>query len=157
MTATWHAGGDLLEAREDLPLFARLVGFPLTAWQAAGLTLDTLFTVLVGARQCGKSRGLAVLAVWWAFRRPSQTVLIISAGEAGATRLLRQVREVLNSPLLKGSVVDEQQGLVVLDNASRILAVPASERQVRGLSISSWSMRPRWSRMTCWKRLRCRR
>lgn len=45
------------------------------------------------------------------------------------------MREVLGSPLLRGAVVEEQQGLVVLDNGSRILAVPASERQVRGHSV----------------------
>jgi hypothetical protein len=135
MTTAQAAPGSLLEAleREDgLPLFARLVGFPLTDWQAAGLVLRSLFTVIIGARQVGKSRALAVLACWWALRRPGQQVLVLSASEDGAKRLLRDVRLVLASPLLAGSVVDEQAALVVLDNGSRITAVAQSERAVRG-------------------------
>lgn len=135
MTAPVAAPGSLLESldREDgLPLFASLVGFPLTDWQAAALTLRSLFTVIIGARQVGKSRGLAVLACWWALRRPGQTVLILSASEDGAKRLLREVRVILAGPLLSGAVVEEQQGLVVLDNGSRISAVAQSERAVRG-------------------------
>jgi hypothetical protein len=135
VTAPVAAPGSLLEAleREDgLPLFASLVGFPLTDWQAAGLVLRSLFTVIIGARQVGKSRALAVLACWWALRRPGQVVLILSASEDGAKRLLREVRTILAGPLLSESVVDEQAGLVVLDNGSRIVAVAQSERAVRG-------------------------
>jgi len=122
-------------AKDDLATFARLVGFPLTTWQAAGLSLRTLFTVLVGARQVGKSRSLAVLAVWWAFRKPDQMVLVVSAGEEASKRLLGQVREVLRHPLLTGGVLDEMAGLVTLGNGSTIRSVPASERAVRGWAV----------------------
>ena len=51
---------EALESDEGLPLFASMVGFPLEPWQAESLTLESLFTVLVGARQVGKSRALSI-------------------------------------------------------------------------------------------------
>ena len=126
---------DLRAARDDVAVFARMVGFPLTEVQARALSLRTLTTVLVGARQVGKTRALSILATWWAFTRPGSTVLVISAGEAPARNLLRQVRDVVAAPVLGVSVVDEGLDRVVLANGSRVLAVPASTRQVRGLSV----------------------
>jgi hypothetical protein len=37
-----------------------------------------------------------------------------------------------SSPLLSGSVLDEHKGALVLSNGSRIVSVPASQRQIRG-------------------------
>lgn len=125
----------LARAREDVAAFAALVGHPLTPWQAAAMGLERLFSVIVGPRQVGKSRALAVLAVWWAFRRPGQTVLIVSAGERSSKRLLGQVRRVLDHPLLAGEVVDESAERVLLGNGSQVVSVPASERAIRGFSV----------------------
>lgn len=122
---------DALDRDDGLPLFARLVGWPLTEWQEQALTLETYMTVVVGARQVGKSRALALLAAWWALRKPGQTVLFLSNGELGARRLLGQVRDVLSAPALRGDVIDEQAGLVVLRNGSRVIALPKSSA-VRG-------------------------
>lgn len=128
---------DLTLARSDLAVFADLAGCPLEGWQASGLTLEARTTAIVAPRQSGKSRSLSVLAVWWAFRSRDQRVLVVSGGgEAGAYRLLADVRRLLaGSPFLAGSVVDEQAGLVRLSNGSEIRSVPASERQVRGWSV----------------------
>ncbi|MEI2810829.1 MAG: terminase family protein [Nocardioides sp.] len=125
---------DSLERDDGLPLFARVVGFPLMGWQERGLGLETYLTVIVGARQVGKSRALAVLASWWALRRPGQTVLIVSNGELGARRLLGQVRDVLASPALRADVLEEAVGSVVLVNGSRIIALPKSSA-IRGHSV----------------------
>lgn len=126
----------LLEARSDLGAFARLVDRPLTDWQADSLRLERRITVVVAPRQGGKSRSLAVLALHRAFRLAGQHVLIVSAGEDAARRLLAEVRTIAAlSPLLSGSVVDEQSSLVTLSNGSQIRSVPASERQIRGWSV----------------------
>lgn len=135
MTSIQASGNRLARARDDLGVFAALVGHPLTPWQVAGLTLRTLFSVIVGPRQVGKSRALALLAVWWAFRRPGQTVLIVSAGERSSRRLLGQVRRVLDHPLLAGEVVEESAERVLLGNGSQIVSVPASERAIRGFTV----------------------
>lgn len=127
---------DLDLLRRDLGAFATEVGLPLEPWQARSLTLEARTTAVVAPRQSGKSRSLAVLAVWWAYRRRGQRVLVVSAGEEGAKRLLAEVRAlVTGSPLLAGSVTDEQQQLVELSNGSEVRSVPASERQVRGWAV----------------------
>lgn len=122
-------------ARLDVGVFAELVGWPLTLWQLATLRLTHRVTVLVSPRQCGKSRSLAILATWWAFRAPRQTVLIVSAGDEAAGRVLRLVQQIAAHDLLHTSVVDETQHRVILSNGSEIRSVPASERQVRGWSV----------------------
>lgn len=126
---------DVRAAIDDVSVFASLVGWPLTPTQAEALRLDARTTVIVAPRQTGKSYSLALLAVWWAFRRPGQRVLIVSAGEDASRRLLSTVRSVCSSPLLAGSLVDESSSLVVLSNGSEVRSVPASERQVRGWSV----------------------
>ena len=127
---------DLAAARDDVQVFSRLVGQPLTDWQAEPLRLERRTTVIVAPRQSGKSRSLAVLALWWAFRRRDQLVLIVSAGEEAARRLLADAARVAAmSPLLSASVVDELAGVLRLTNGSAVRSVPASERQVRGWSV----------------------
>lgn len=127
---------DLARLRDDLGAFSVAVGLPLTDWQVRSLGLEQRTTVVVAPRQSGKSRSLAVLAVWSAFRRAGVRVLVVSAGEEGAKRLLAEVRSlVTGSPLLAGSVTDETASLVTLSNGSELRSVPASERQVRGWTV----------------------
>ena len=124
---------DLAAARRSLAVFAALIGVVLTDWQAAALRLTKRTTTVVAPRQTGKSRSLAVLALWWAYRKPGQVVLIISAGDEAAKRVLAEVRALAAaSPLLAGSILDETAGLLRLSNGSEIRSVPSSERQVRG-------------------------
>ena len=128
---------EVARARDDLAAFAAMVGWPMETWQSEALSLRTRQTVLVSPRQCGKSRSLAVLACWRAFRKPKQLILIISAGETAAGRLLRAVRDVAAHPLLHASVDDETKTWVILTNGSEIRSVPASDAQVRGWSVDT--------------------
>lgn len=124
------------EPRNDLGAFSIAVGRPLEPWQSESLSLAKRTSVLLSARQSGKSLSLFLLALWWAYRRPDQRVLIVSAGEAASKRLLGQAAEVArSSPLLSGSIVDETSGQIKLSNGSTLLSVPASERAIRGQSI----------------------
>jgi hypothetical protein len=124
---------DLRRARTDLATFAAAIEQPLTEWQSAALALDRRTTVVVAPRQSGKSRSLSVVALWWAYGRPNQRVLVVSAGEDASRRLLAQAAAVaIRSPLLSGSVTDENSGLLTLSNGSEVRSVPASERAIRG-------------------------
>ena len=126
----------LRKARGDLLAFSKLVRTPLAPWQAEALRLERRTTVIVAPRQVGKSRSLAVLGLWWAFRKRGQRVLIVSAGEEASRRLLGEVRRIVaGSGLLAGSVTDELAAVVTLSNGSEIRSVPASERQIRGWSV----------------------
>lgn len=127
---------DIAILRSDLGAFADAASVPMAPWQVRSLQLETRFTAIVGPRQSGKSRSLATLALWVAFRSQRHRVLIVSAGEEASRRLLAEVRRVATaSPLLAGSVVDEQAGLLTLSNGSEIRSVPASERQIRGWTV----------------------
>lgn len=129
---------DVRTMRSSLPAFAEEVGRPLAPWQAAALELERRTTVCVAPRQSGKSRSLAVLALWRAFRQAGHRVLIVSAGEEAARRLLAEVRAIaVGSPLLSGSVLDEQAALVTLTNGAEVRSVPASSRQIRGWSVDT--------------------
>jgi hypothetical protein len=109
---------DVAEARDSLAAFARLIGWPMEDWQSGALTLEKRQTVLISPRQAGKSRSLSVLALWWAFRKPGQMILVLSAGDVAASRLLRTMRQAAVHPLLASSVVDETQHRLILDNGS---------------------------------------
>lgn len=150
---------DLRRLRSDLGYFAHEVGAPLVDWQLADLELEAPITVLLWGRQLGKSRGLAVRALWRAFGAPGRRVLIVSgSGELGARRLLGEVRSIAaGSPLLESSVVDEAAQLVTLSNHSEVRASPrASPRSAAGRSTSSTWTRPSSSRRGC-SLLRCPR
>lgn len=122
--------------RRDLAAFSRAISRPLEPWQARSLELDSPITCVLAPRQAGKPRSLANLALHRAFRAHNQRVLVVSASDDAAKRLLFDIRGVAaGSPLLAGSVVVEQAGLVRLSNGSEIRSVPASERQIRGWSV----------------------
>ena len=128
---------DLAAARESLPAFAAMVGHPLSDWQAADLQLATPIAVLLWGRQLGKSRGLALRALWRAFGAPGRRVLVVSgSGELGARRLLGEVRAIATaSEILAGSITDEQGQLLTLSNRSEIRSVAASEPSIRGWQV----------------------
>lgn len=127
---------DVRQARDDLATFAKLAGYPLTSYQAEALRLEQRTTVIVAPRQTGKSYGLSLLSLWWAFRKARQHVLLVSAGEEGSKRLLRMIAEIAQTnPLLQGSVLNETTSLLLLSNGSEIRSVPASERQIRGWAV----------------------
>ncbi len=123
--------------RESLRVFADTVGpstigHTLAEAQERAFDLDKRHTAVIAPRQSGKSDALALLAAWHAFGDPRRAVLVVSASEDSARRLLGRVRMIVGHDLLRGSVIDEQAGKVVLSNGSIILSVPASERAIRG-------------------------
>ena len=125
---------DLRRLRTDLAAFALEANRPLEDWQLADLRLEAPISVLLWGRQMGKSRALAVRAVFSAFSGPERRVLVVSGGgELGARRQLGEVRSIVSgSGRLRGSVVDEAASVVRLTNGSEVRCVPASEAAIRG-------------------------
>jgi len=121
--------------REDPETFSRvLTGQELWPWQAEVARSPARYRCLLAGRRAGKSRLLALLATWTAFRKPNASVVLISAGEAASLRVLADVGSLCQSPLLAGSVADELKATVRLTNGSTITSFPASMRQIRGVS-----------------------
>ena len=127
---------DIATARADVGIFARLlIGQPLWDHQLALAKSDARVRAVCSGRQSGKTRALAVICLHTAFAGPYRRILIVSAGEAASKDVLREVSMLATSPLLAGSVVDDERHTVLLSNASEIRAVPASPRQIRGQAL----------------------
>lgn len=127
---------DIAATREDIGLFAELlIGQPLWDHQLLLAKAASRITSCCSGRQAGKSTALAVTSLYEAFRASDRRVLIISAGESAALDLLNQVSIFASSPLLAGSVLDDQRHEITLSNGSTIRSVPASEKQIRGKAI----------------------
>lgn len=133
MSAASISAGDVDELL-DVGVFAeRVLGRPLWPHQL-DLARDTArYRVVCAGRQVGKSVLLATLALHTAATRRNALVLLVSAGEAASRRLLADCADVATgSSLLAGSVLDEGAQTITLSNGSRIVSVPASQRQIRG-------------------------
>jgi hypothetical protein len=79
---------DLDRLRTDRRAFAAAIRLPLTDWQDDALALVKRMTVIAAPRQSGKSRSLVVLGLHRAFTEPDHRVLLVSASEDAARRLL---------------------------------------------------------------------
>lgn len=135
-SAEQRLGDVVARARDDVDLFARvLVGQPLWPHQLEIARSPARIRCACIGRQAGKTRTLSVLALHEAFRAPRRKVLIVSAGDDAAKDVLAEISALAESPLLSGSVVDDDARLVTLSNGSSIRSIPASEKQARGKSI----------------------
>ncbi|MBB5075832.1 terminase large subunit domain-containing protein [Nonomuraea endophytica] len=126
----------MVDGLRDVRVFAeRLIGEPLWPHQAQVALSPARTRVMCCGRQAGKSRTLAVIALHGAFTQAGYRVLVLSAGEDAAKDLMAEISGLASSPLLAGSVVDDNASRVTLTNGSTIRCVPASEKQVRGKSV----------------------
>lgn len=111
----------------------QLLGQPLWNHQLDFARSLARYRVMCAGRQVGKSRVLAVTALHEGFTKRNATVLLVSAGETASRRLLEECAAMATaSPLLRGSVLDDSKSQITLSNGSRIISVPASQRQIRG-------------------------
>ncbi|WP_287015468.1 terminase family protein [Gordonia sp. (in: high G+C Gram-positive bacteria)] len=110
-----------------------LVGQPLWPHQRDMVTNPARYRMMCAGRQVGKSRALAIEALHTAYTRPGSLTLLISAGETASLRLLEECAALaMGSPLLSGSVLDDHKKQLTLSTGSRIISVPASQKQIRG-------------------------
>lgn len=113
-----------------------LVGRPLWPHQLEMALSPARYRAACAGRQVGKSRLLAIEALFQSFSKPGSLTLVVSAGEVAALRLLEECANLaLGSPLLAGAVMDDNKTQLTLTNGSRIISVPASQRQIRGWSV----------------------
>ena len=125
-----------VELLDPVTFAAQVLGRPAWGHQAEVLRDPARYRLLLAGRQSGKSVTLSIAALHAAATKRNALVLIISAGEVAARRLLAEAAAVAtSSPMFAGSVLDESKGALTLSNGSRIVSVPASSRQVRGWSI----------------------
>ncbi len=114
--------------------FARRCGFLPDSWQAAVMRSSASRQILLASRQSGKSSTTALLLLWTALYKQNSLALAVSPSQRQSIELLRKVRDFLNL-LPDASEVDGESTLrLEFANGSRIIALPGSERTVRGYS-----------------------
>ena len=131
-------GADSAGALGDPVGLAREAGFEPDEKQAAVLRAmaDPLAKqgILNCTRQWGKSTTAAAGAVFRVVSRPGSLVVVASASEVQAARLVGTCREMLG----KLGISFRKDGMhkisVLLPNGSRIVGVPGNEATVRGLA-----------------------
>ena len=119
--------------------FADAVGNPPDPWQADLMRSRFKNIILNASRQSGKSQTTAILALWHALFVPESLILVLAPA-------LRQSQELFQKIL--GALRDLGTGIPVspsaerrlsldLENGSRILTLPGSEKTIRGFSAVS--------------------
>src|SRR5262245_6042814 len=103
-------------------------------WQATLLRSISNRVLLLCHRQAGKSEGAAALALHTALLQPKALVLLLSPSERQSGELAQKVfnfYEALGKPIASTKWSALQ---LHLDNGSRIIALPESEKTIRGYS-----------------------
>ncbi len=118
----------------DAVLMARAVGVEPDAWQAKLLREQPARCALLASRQSGKSTVTALLALHTALYQPPALILLFSPALRQSQELFRTV--VGFHAKLKGAprLVSENTMRAELSNGSRIIALPGSEKTVRGFA-----------------------
>src|SRR4051794_8798815 len=94
---------------EDIGVFAeRVLRRPLWEHQLEAAGADAFITVVAAARRTGKTALAETLATWTAFRERNVKVLILSATQDAARRLVESINgQLAASQLTRGAVVDD--------------------------------------------------
>lgn len=123
--------GDLSYAL-DAVLFARACGLEPDAWQADLLRERPRRSLLLCSRQSGKSTVTALTALWTAIFEAPALVVLFSPSQRQSAELFRTVMQfhakLDSAPKLNAVSVLKAE----MENGSRVLALPGSEKTVRG-------------------------
>lgn len=130
-----------MQVAQDLALaldrveFARAVGIEEPdVWQKKLLRSEAPRVLLNIARQLGKSTTSAVLAFHKALYRPGSLVLILAPSERQAKELFSKVAAFYREMGHEVPADSSRKLGMVLENGSRIEALPGSEKTIRGFS-----------------------
>jgi hypothetical protein len=118
----------------DPVLLAHDVGIEPDPWQAELLRTRPRRSLLLCSRQSGKSTVTALTALWTAIYEAPALVAIVSPSQRQSAEMFRTLMryhsQLQGAPALNGESVLKAE----FANGSRILALPGTERTVRGLA-----------------------
>ena len=125
----------MVKAKSDPATFARLyLGIEPDSWQESFLRSESPRIILNCSRQSGKSSTAAILALWEAIYKPRSVILLDSPSLRQSQELMGKFSEYLSS-LDESVKLDSDTKLSVrFANGSRVLALPGSEKTIRGIS-----------------------
>lgn len=120
--------------RDPVTFSSVILGFEPWPHQAELLRCESRTVVVKAGRRSGKSTAAAVKGLHKAFRKPGTGVLIISAGEDAAKRVLEEAQRLAaTSHLFADFVEDSLKTEMSFGNGSKIVSVPKSEARIRGM------------------------
>lgn len=90
--------------------------------------------IILKARQTGISNAVAIEALHKAITRPDSTELIVSRNQEAAGVLVRYCQHTLNGLRNPPRLVNENQSVLVFENGSRIMSLPATPSTGRGIA-----------------------
>ena len=121
----------------DPVLFARRVGIDPDQQQQELLTTASRRTLVLCTRQWGKSTTAAILAAHESIYNAGSLTVLVSPSQQQSTELLRKVhgfwKQLPNAP----AADQENLTRLTLENGSRIISLPGSEKTTRGYSAAS--------------------
>jgi Terminase large subunit, T4likevirus-type, N-terminal len=124
--------GQLVHALDPVK-FAEACGITCDAWQAGLLRSDAKRALLLCSRQSGKSTACALASLHTALFGAG-LVVIVSPSQRQSGEMIRTIRGFIGHLGLK---LGETALKIEFDNGGRIVALPGSEKTVRGLSAAS--------------------
>ena len=123
---------DLARALDPVK-FAHDCGVTPDPWQADLLRSEARRALLLCSRQSGKSTITALLALWVALFEAG-LVVIVSPSQRQSAEMLRTIKGFL-AHLNEGPLINAESALKLeFANGARILALPGTEKTIRGIA-----------------------
>lgn len=116
------------------PLYVASLGFTPFEWQKAVLQSRHRRKTINGARQSGKSTIVSAVPCHTAKYFPKSLNIILAPTEKQATEDILKVKDFISVDPTYPDIKSDSQDKIVLDNGSRIIVIPATERSARGYS-----------------------
>ena len=122
-------------AKFDPVVFAQhYLNFDPDPWQAEFLRSKAQRIILNCSRQSGKSTSTAILALWEAIYRPKSVIVLDSPSLRQSQELMMKFSEFLSRLDTSIKLESDTKLSVQFANGSRVLALPGSEKTIRGIS-----------------------
>ncbi|MFW0796565.1 terminase family protein [Gordonia sp. CPCC 205515] len=126
----------IARSKGDVGFFAEhVLKTPLLPYQLDMSRSQAKRRIACCGRQIGKTWWVAIEAIHYAATRPHSKVLVVSAGEVAALRIIEICSLLIARSPLSGSVVSDQKSKIIFSTGGQIESVPASEKQIRSASI----------------------
>ncbi|MBR1156583.1 terminase family protein [Bradyrhizobium sp. JYMT SZCCT0428] len=123
---------DLARALDPV-VFAKDCGLTPDPWQAELLRSTARRALLLCSRQSGKSTVTALLALWVALFEAG-LVVIVSPSQRQSAEMLRTIKGFLAHLKNGPSIAAESALKIEFTNGARILALPGTEKTIRGIA-----------------------
>ena len=95
-------------------------------------------TVVLAARQLGKTTCAASYLLWFAMFNPDKTILIVANTRGTAMEIMDRIRFAYEQlpNFIRAGVVEYNKGAIRFDNGSRIISRATTKNSANGLSVS---------------------